>query len=116
MESSTNAAWFSEGVRIETRGRLDIGNIGNGARGRAGSYRLRVLASAPVRLYLAHTPWTRGRGFVMWKLLRPLLPPRPASFTAELPDGLRLELQYRELLGLEVLTGGFELEEARALA
>jgi FkbM family methyltransferase len=76
------------------------------------------LATWPLRLYVRRAPWTRGKGFVQWRLLRPLLPPLPATFVMTIPmlDEPELELAYRDLVGLDALIhGDLEPAEARVL-
>jgi FkbM family methyltransferase len=63
------------------------------------SHRLRLLLARPVGAYLARTPFSRGRGFLIRNVLEPLLPPPPASFTTAIPGGAVVRLQYREVLG-----------------
>jgi FkbM family methyltransferase len=71
----------------------------------------------PLRWYVRHTPAQRGKGFVLFRVLRLVLPPEPASFEAVRPDGSRIRLRYREVLGLVTFVyGGFEEAEGRLLS
>lgn len=73
--------------------------------------RLWTLA-APVRAYVRHSPFQRGKGFIIRHALMPLLPPDPAPFIADLPGGGAVELHARETLGFTtLLNGGFEAAE-----
>jgi FkbM family methyltransferase len=70
----------------------------------------------PVRSYLRRSPILRGKGFIMRRILKPLLPPPPSSFVAVRPDGSRVSLYYRESLGISTITfGPFEGAECRVL-
>jgi|GEM_PF-2354896 len=81
------------------------------------SERVRIGLARPVRLYLRHTPVQRGRGFIYFRILPLILPPSPAGFDAGRPDGSRIRLSYREVLGLVTfVSGGFEEPESRLLS
>jgi FkbM family methyltransferase len=77
---------------------------------------VRVAMSLPVRIYLRRFPLGRGKGFITRRVLKPLLPPPPSSFISLRPDGSKVELYYREVLGLSTITfGQFEDAECRLL-
>jgi FkbM family methyltransferase len=66
----------------------------------------------PLRQYILYAPTPRGKGFIKRNLITPFLPPLPESFVAELPGGGKIELQYREVIGLSTLLfGTFEKPE-----
>jgi FkbM family methyltransferase len=73
----------------------------------------------PVKWWLRQRTWPRGKGFLLRRVLMPLLPAPPARFPVLLPGNVRICLGYRESLGLTTkLYGGFEtteLELARSL-
>jgi len=74
-------------------------------------------AAWPLRQYLLRSPFPRGKGFLIRRVLVPLLPPPPAMFRASLDSGDRLLLQHRELLGLAYLVyGSFERAEIACLS
>ncbi len=74
---------------------------------------MRSIAIRALRLYLAHFPFPRGKGLIVRRLLWPL---QPGTFLAELPGGGRVELRYRETLGLaHFVNGGFEPVELRTM-
>lgn len=69
----------------------------------------------PIRAYVRCAPFRRGTGRLVG-LLDPLLPNMPTGFVAELPDGSRVALFYREAIGRSArLFGDFEGAEARRL-
>jgi FkbM family methyltransferase len=75
----------------------------------------------PLRAYLKYSPLVRGKSFLrrrlLYPVLLPVLPPKPAGFEAVLPDGNRIQLYYHESLGLSTLLhGNFEVAEAKLLA
>jgi FkbM family methyltransferase len=79
--------------------------------------RIRIGLARPICWYLRHAPAQRGRGFLLFRVLPAILPPPPASFQAVRPDGSRIRLTYREVLGLVTFAqGGFEEPEGRLLA
>lgn len=53
----------------------------------------------PVRLYLRHAPWLRGKGIITRKLVLPLLPREPHYYEVAVPGGGRVALRYRDTLG-----------------
>lgn len=57
----------------------------------------------PLRQYLLRVPRHRGKGLVARKVLLPLLPPPPATFTTRLAWGGTIALEFRETLGLSYL-------------
>jgi FkbM family methyltransferase len=66
----------------------------------------------PVRIYLTRFPIQRGKGLVQRWLLVPLLPPNPNVFETRVPGGAKLQLLFRETIGLSTLLhGGFETAE-----
>lgn len=70
----------------------------------------------PIRVYVRRAPFRRGTGRLVG-LLNPLLPNMPAGFVAELPDGGRVALFYREAIGRSALIfGEFEGVETRQLS
>ncbi len=76
----------------------------------------RVALSLPIRVYLRRWPIARGKGFITRRILRPLLPAPPSSFVAKRPDGSRVQLYYREVLGYTTLVlGQFEDPECLML-
>ena len=75
--------------------------------------RLAVLA---LGAYIRHFPWSRGKGFLIRRLLRPILPAPPASFSLARPGGTTVSVYYREVIGLAALIHGrFEDAECRTL-
>lgn len=63
----------------------------------------------PVRTYIVHSPLNRGKGFLLRKLIEPVLPGNDATFLHSTKTGDIIRLQYRETLGRSVLMqGGFE--------
>jgi FkbM family methyltransferase len=76
----------------------------------------RVAMSLPVRIYLRRFPLRRGKSFITRRVLKPLLPPPPSTFVSLRPDGSKVELYYREVLGLSTIAfGQFEDAECRLL-
>lgn len=66
----------------------------------------------PVRLYLARFPIQRGKGVLLRRVIKPLLPPDEAEFDLPIPPHATISLRYRETLGLSsLLYGTFELAE-----
>jgi FkbM family methyltransferase len=66
--------------------------------------------------YIRTSPFALGKGFLMWKLVHPLLPRSPASFVHELPQGGKVLLQYSEVVGTTaLLTRRWEEAETKAL-
>ena len=65
-----------------------------------------------IRWYWLHSTRKLGKGLVVEHIVKRLLPPPPAGFYAELPNGGRVFLHHREDIGLVVLmSGGFERAE-----
>jgi FkbM family methyltransferase len=65
-----------------------------------------------LRWYWLHSTRKLGKGLVVEQLVKRFLPPPPAGFHAELPNGGRVFLHHREDIGLVVLmSGGFERAE-----
>jgi len=65
-----------------------------------------------IRWYWLHSSRKLGKALVLEHLVKRLLPPPPAGFYAELPNGGRVFLHHREDIGLVVLmSGGFERAE-----
>jgi FkbM family methyltransferase len=83
-------------------------------------YRIAWRLAWPFRAWVRHSPFQRGKGFLIRHAVTPLLPPKPAGFVTALPGGGRIELQFRETLGFVTLIyGAFEraeLESALSLA
>src|SRR5579864_7447000 len=70
----------------------------------------------PVRWYWLRSERKLGKGFVIDRLLKPLLPAPPATFSSVLPGGGTVLLQHREDIALvTMLGGGFEIAETRFL-
>jgi len=68
----------------------------------------------PIRAYIRYAPISKGKDFFARRLLRPVLPPLPATFITKLPGNTSIELYYRETLGLSTLLHGvFEEAELR---
>ncbi len=66
----------------------------------------------PLRQYLMHSPWPRGKGFLTRRLLVPCLPAPPAMFHAPIGPKDTVLLQHRESVGLSYLMrGAFERAE-----
>lgn len=66
----------------------------------------------PLRLYLRHFLFHRGKGILLRHLVTPLLPPGNAEFDFVVPGGANVALRYRETLGLSsLLYGTFERAE-----
>jgi FkbM family methyltransferase len=78
------------------------------------------LLSWPVRTYWRRSDRKLGKRLVLERIVKPRLPSPPRSFTAAVPGGGVVELQYREDVGLTTLLGGgfeqTELEYASQLA
>lgn len=69
----------------------------------------------PLRWYVTRAPLQIGTATVKDMLSR-LLPPAPSTFTARLPVGSLVELEYREAIGLHTLLyGSFEAAEIQSL-
>ena len=65
-----------------------------------------------IRWYWLHSSRKLGKALVLEHVVKRLLPPPPAGFYAELPNGGRVFLHHREDIGLVVLmSGGFEKAE-----
>jgi FkbM family methyltransferase len=70
----------------------------------------------PLRMYVRHTPIERGRKFLMWRVLKALVPPGDRTFLAHSPGGGRIRLRYREVIGfLRLVQGRFESAEVETL-
>lgn len=68
--------------------------------------------AAHVGSYGRRFPLQRGKGWLIRRVLLPILPPDPAVFVARLPGGGRVHLRPRETLGFATLLyGGFETAE-----
>jgi FkbM family methyltransferase len=68
--------------------------------------------AGPIRVYVRHCPFQRGKGLLVRRLLLPTLPPDPALFVARLPGGGLIRLHPRETIGFAtLLDGGFETSE-----
>jgi len=66
----------------------------------------------PIRLYLCHFPYPRGKGLLLRYLVLPLLPPKGVGFLLPVPSGGSVRVDYRETLGLSsLLYGTFEKGE-----
>lgn len=66
----------------------------------------------PIRIYLRHFPYPRGKGILLRYLVIPLLPHKGAEFLLNLPGGGSVCVGYRETLGLSsLLYGTFEKGE-----
>lgn len=66
----------------------------------------------PVRSYIRCFPIHRGKGLLVNYVLIPILPRAPATFSALLPGGAKVDLKYREQIGLSTLIKGtFEAAE-----
>lgn len=66
----------------------------------------------PIRLYLCHFPYPRGKGILLRYLVIPLLPPKGVEFPLRVPGGGSVRVGYRETLGLSsLLYGTFEKGE-----
>jgi FkbM family methyltransferase len=72
----------------------------------------------PLHAYVSPPGPRRGKGFLLERVLLPMIPTDPrASFVARLPDGGRLRLRCREVIGFEImLHGAFEAAESRYLS
>jgi FkbM family methyltransferase len=71
----------------------------------------------PARIYIRRAPSPRGKGFLQRRIVQLALPASPATFEALLGDGNRIELEYRETLGISTLINGeFEKAERSYLA
>jgi FkbM family methyltransferase len=70
----------------------------------------------PIRKYVQHMPFARGKGILLRGVLIPILPGGAASFSFALFEGPRITLRYRETLGRALLLNdGFEESERQAL-
>jgi FkbM family methyltransferase len=70
----------------------------------------------PIRLFVTCFPVRRGKGLLIRWFLQPLLPTGTASYLADLPGGGRIELRYRERIGLSrMIHGKFESAETTFL-
>jgi FkbM family methyltransferase len=66
----------------------------------------------PIRLYLRHFPYPRGKGILLRYLVVPLLPPEGVEFLLPVPSGGSVRVGYRETIGLSsLLHGTFEKGE-----
>ena len=71
----------------------------------------------PVRWYIRNVSYPRGKGFLIYKIIVPLLPPQPECFTHTLPCGGSVRLQFREDLGIVAWSwGGYEEAELNYIA
>ena len=80
--------------------------------------RFRVLWALawPLRMYVRYTRIDRGRRFLIWRVLRALVPPEDRTFLAHSPGGGRVRLRYREVIGfLRLVHGSFEDAEVETL-
>jgi FkbM family methyltransferase len=69
----------------------------------------------PIRLYIRHAPWGRGKSFLARAFLNPIIP-KEGSFTAVLQDGTALCLQYSDIISRTILVeGDFEAHERSVL-
>jgi FkbM family methyltransferase len=79
---------------------------------RAPGFGLLWSIARPIRCYVRHSPVPRGKGFLIRRVLLPILPPEPALFLAQIPGGGQVHLHPRESLGFVTLIyGGFETAE-----
>ena len=70
----------------------------------------------PLRMYVRHTPIPYGRRFLVWRVLRTLVPPGNRTFLAHTPGGGRVRLRYREITGfLRLVQGSFENAEVETV-
>ncbi len=74
----------------------------------SGSFRERFhpqiwAALYPARLWFTKSPIRKGKGALYRYVLRPALPPEPASFVHTLGNGSDIELGYRNELGFKML-------------
>lgn len=70
--------------------------------------------TAPIRAYLRHSPVDRGKGWLIRRVMRPLLPRQPLLFAAPLPGGAVVRLSTHDDVGLvTLLYGGFEIPEIK---
>jgi FkbM family methyltransferase len=66
----------------------------------------------PLRWYWLNSKRKLGKKLLVDRMLKHFLPSQPAGFYADLPQGGRIFLHYREDIGLAVLmSGGFESTE-----
>jgi FkbM family methyltransferase len=66
----------------------------------------------PIRLYLNHFPYPRGKGILLRYLLIPFMPPKGSEFILHVPSNGSVRVGYRETLGLSsLLYGTFEKGE-----
>jgi len=71
----------------------------------------------PVTWYIRNISYPRGKGFLIDRIIVPLLPPQPGSFTHTLPCGGSVRLQFREDLGVVAWSwGGYEESELNYIA
>ena len=71
----------------------------------------------PVTWYIRNVSYPRGKGFLLYKIIVPLLPPQPECFTHILPCGGKVRLQFREDLGIVAWSrGGYEEAELNYIA
>ena len=71
-------------------------------------------AVAPIRAYVRYSPFQRGKGLLIRRLLLPALPAHPRGFVAPLPGGGLVQLLPRETIGFSTLVfGGFEAAEIK---
>jgi FkbM family methyltransferase len=80
--------------------------------------RFRVLWALawPLRIYVRHTRIEPGRTFLIWRVLRALVPPEDRTFLVRTPGGARIRLRYREVIGfLMLVQGTFEAAEVETL-
>ena len=66
----------------------------------------------PLRVYVKHFPFPRGKGLIVEYMLKPILPQPPQTFRAILPGGGMVDLLFREKIGFStLLKGPFERAE-----
>jgi FkbM family methyltransferase len=79
-------------------------------------FRIVWSSALPIRRLAVHFPIRRGRGLLIRWLLEPLLPTGAATYLADLPGGGKIELRYRERIGLSrMIHGKFESVETTFL-
>ena len=82
----------------------------------SGLDRLRLVLARPFLRYLTRAGISRGKGFIMRRVLPAILPQPPASFSLARPGGTTVQLHYGEVLGIAALVhGGFEDAECRRM-
>lgn len=65
-----------------------------------------------LKLYIKYAPTTAGKGVLTKNFINPLLPDSPHSFMALTPNGAKVNVQYKSVLGHVIYVRDYFFEEA----